>query len=246
MSRRFAFAAALALALVASTESAASTTSKPSAPAWILRGPYSPTIDPPNFVVGVDNAYFPLKPGTSFHYEGVRDGAPQSDDLVVTGKTKTVLGVACTVVRDTVSERGKAIERTFDWYAQDKHGNVWYMGENSLELKDGRFVRADDSWQGGTNGAKPGIIMRAHPKVGDVYRQEYYVPGGALDQARVMGTSPTVPVPDGSSRRALVTVEWSPVEPQLEKKLYVRGIGEVEERVIAGGQESFRLTHITR
>jgi hypothetical protein len=82
--------------------------------------------------------------------------------------------------------------------------------------------------------------------VGDVYRQEYYVPGGALDQARVMGTSPTVPVPDGSSRRALVTVEWSPVEPQLEKKLYVRGIGEVEERVIAGGHESFRLTHITR
>ena len=156
-----------------------------------------------------------------------------------------MLGVKCTVVRDTVSENGKAIERTFDWYAQDKQGNVWYMGENSLELKDGRFVRADDSWQGGANEAKPGIIMRAHPKVGDVYRQEYYVPGGALDQARVMGTSATVRVPDGSSRRALVTVEWSPVEPQLERKLYVRGIGEVEEKVIAGGHESFRLTHVT-
>ena len=107
------------------------------------------------------------------------------------------------------------------------------MGENSLELKEGRLVRADDSWQGGANEAKPGIIMRAHPKAGDVYRQEYYVPGGALDQARVMGTSATVRVPDGSARRALVTVEWSPVEPQLERKLYVRGIGEVEEKVIA-------------
>ena len=231
--------------LVASTESAASTSSEPSAPAWVLRGPYSPTIDPANFAVRVDNAYFPLSPGTSFHFDGVRDRTAQTDDVVVTRKTKIVLGVKCTVVRDTVSENGKAIERTFDWYAQDKHGNVWYMGENSLELKDGRFVRADDSWQGGANEAKPGIIMRAHPKVGDVYRQEYYVPGGALDQARVMGTSATVRVPDGSSRRALVTVEWSPVEPQLERKLYVRGIGEVEEKVIAGGHESFRLTHVT-
>lgn len=242
---RFTCAAALALALVASTESAASTSSKPSAPAWVLRGPYSPTIDPANFAVRVDNAYFPLKPGTSFYFEGVSDRVAQTDDVVVTRKTKIVLGVKCTVVRDTVSENGKAIERTFDWYAQDRQGNVWYMGENSLELKDGRFVRADDSWQGGANEAKPGIIMRAHPMAGDVYRQEYYVPGGALDQARVMGTSATVRVPDGSSRRALVTVEWSPVEPQLERKLYVRGIGEVEEKVIAGGHESFRLTHVT-
>jgi hypothetical protein len=245
MTLRIACAAALACALVASAESAASTTSKPSPPSWILRGAYAPAIDPANFVATVDNEYFPLKPGARFHFEGISDGTPQTDDVLVTDKTKLVLGVKCTVVRDTVSENGKAVERTFDWYAQDKQGNVWYMGENSLELKNGRLVRADDSWEGGVNGGKPGIIMRGHPRPGEVYRQEYYRPGGALDQARVVGTTATVRVPDGSSKRALVTVEWSPVEPQLEKKLYVRGLGEVEEEVIAGGHERFRLTRVT-
>jgi hypothetical protein len=242
---RIACAAALACALVASTESAASLTSKPSPPSWILRGAYAPTIDPANFVAAVDNEYFPLKPGTRFHFEGMSEGTPQTDDVLVTDKTKLVLGVKCTVVRDTVSENGKAVERTFDWYAQDRQGNVWYMGENSLELKNGRLVRADDSWEGGVNGGKPGIIMRGHPRPGDVYRQEYYRPGGALDQARVVGTTATVRIPGGSSKRALVTVEWSPVEPQLEKKLYVRGLGEVEEEVIAGGHERFRLTRVS-
>jgi hypothetical protein len=245
MSLRVACATALALALVASAESAASTSSKPSPPAWVLEGPYAPTIDPTSFVRVVDNGYFPLARGTKFHFEGVSDGAPQTDDVVVTTRIRVALGVRCTVVRDTVAEDGKAVERTFDWYAQDREGNVWYMGEDSLEMRNGRLVRADDSWEAGVNGAKPGIIMRAHPRSGDVYRQEYYRPGGALDQTRVLGTSATVRVPDGSTRRALVTVEWSPVEPQLEKKLYGRGLGEVQEEVIAGGHERFRLTRAT-
>jgi hypothetical protein len=242
---RIAAIAVLACALAVTSASAAATSSKPSPPAWVLRGPYAPTIDPASFVAAVDNEYFPLKPGTRFRFEGVSDGTPQTDDVVVTDEVKVVLGIRCTVVRDTVSEHGTAVERTFDWYAQDKQGNVWYMGENSLDRKNGRLVRADDSWEAGVNGAKPGIIMRAHPRPGDVYRQEYYRPGGALDQARVAGTTASVRLPDGSSKRALVTVEWSPVEPQLERKLYVRGLGEVEEEVIAGGHERFRLTRVT-
>lgn len=151
-------------------------------PSWVLHGVYSPAINPANFVSRVDNPYFPLVPGTAFHYEGFSDNTPQADDMVVTQR-KQILGVTCTVVRDTVSENGKPLERTFDWYAQDKQGNVWYMGEDSLELKNGRFVRASDSWQAGMHGAKPGIIMQGHPKAGQVYRQEYYPPGRALDQA---------------------------------------------------------------
>ena len=89
-------------------------------------------------------------------------------------------------MRDTVSEHGRAVELTFDWYAQDKDGNVWYMGENSLERQHGRFVRASDSWKSGVNGAKPGIIMPARPTPGEAYRQEYYPPGQALDEARVL------------------------------------------------------------
>jgi hypothetical protein len=119
------------------------------------------------------------------------------------------------------------------------------MGEDSLELKNGRFVRADDSWQGGVNGAKPGIIMEAHPKGGDVYRQEYYPPGGALDQARVIGKT-SVRVPYGAFKRSLTTLEWSPVEPQLERKEYAAGIGEIRERVVQGGHEQFALVSVMR
>jgi hypothetical protein len=214
-------------------------------PSWALHGGYSPAIEPSNFVTAIDNRYFPLEPGTNFHYRGYSSATPQTDDMVVTHQTKRILGIRCVVVRDTVSEHGKPVERTFDWYAQDKRGNVWYMGEESLELKNGRLVRADDSWQSGVNGGKPGIIMRGDPRAGEVYRQEYYPPGGALDQARVLAANPTVTVPSGTYERSLATVEWSPVEPQLEKKYYAPGIGEIEEQVIQGGHERFQLEAVT-
>ena len=230
--------------LVSSTVGASAASPRP--PRWVLRGPYAPTIDPADFVATVDNPYFPLVPGTAFHFRGVSDRTAQTDDMVVTQLTKHVLGVTCTVVRDTVSEHGKAIERTFDWYAQDKRGNVWYMGEKSLERKNGRFVLASDSWQAGVKGGKPGIIMRGNPRPGAVYRQEYYRPGGALDQARVLGRSGSLRVPAGTYKRPLVTIEWSPVEPQLEKKWYVAGVGEIMEQVVAGGHEQFQLVEVTR
>ena len=235
---------AVGLALAAGSARAARDGS-PAPPSWVLAGPYSPRIDPANFVRRIDNTYFPLLPGTAFRYRGVRDGTPQTDDMVVTRRTKNVLGVRCTVVEDTVSSRGKPVERTFDWYAQDKQGNVWYMGEDSFELRNGRFVLASDSWKAGARGAKPGIIMRAHPRAGAVYRQEYYRLGGALDQGRVLGGSARVTVPAGSFRHVLATVEWSPVEPQLEKKWYVAGVGEVKEKVVAGGHEQFELVRVT-
>jgi len=242
--RALAFTSAVllsALALAASGRSTASIVP----PSWVLHGEYSPTIAPGNFVSKVDNRYFPLVPGTAFHYKGFSDQTPQTDDMVVTRRTKKVLGVACTVVLDTVSESGKPLERTLDWYAQDKQGNVWYMGEDSLELKGGRFVRASDSWRAGVNGGKPGIIMRGHPKAGDVYRQEYYRPGGALDQARVLRLHPTITVAARTYKRSLATVAWSPVEPQLERKWYAAGVGEIQEQVVQGGHERFRLVSVT-
>jgi hypothetical protein len=244
LGKRHAVAVAL-LALIVLVAAAAGSAAAPRPPRWILRGPYAPSVDPAHFVATVDNRYFPLEPGTGFHYRGVADETPQTDDMVVTHRIKHVLGVRCTVVRDTVSEHGRPVERTFDWYAQDRQGNVWYMGEDSLELKHGRLVRASDSWQAGVNGAKPGIIMRGRPRPGAVYRQEYYRPGGALDQARVLGRSGTLRVPAGMFRRPLGTIEWSPVEPQLEKKYYVAGLGEVMEEVVAGGNERFELVKVT-
>jgi hypothetical protein len=231
-----------ALALGAGTAAAA----RPKPPDWVLHGPYAPMIDPSNFVTRIDNRYFPLAPGTAFHYRGFSDTTAQSDDMVVTSRHKRILGVECTVVRDTVSEHSRPIERTFDWYAQDMQGNVWYMGEKSLERKHGVFVLASDSWQAGVNGAEPGIIMQGDPKRGDVYRQEFYPPGGALDQARVLGFRDQMGVGRQTYRHVLVTIEWSPVEPQLEKKWYAAGIGEIQEQVVAGGHERFQLVSVTR
>jgi hypothetical protein len=218
---------------------------KPSQPSWALESAYAPTIDPTNFVVTIDSPYFPLVVGTAFHFKGTVDGKPQTDDMVVTDKTKIVMGVTCTVVADTVSARGNAIERTDDWYAQDKEGNVWYMGEDSFEKDHGRFVKASDSWEGGVNGAQPGIIMPAHPKPGDVYRQEYYKPGGALDQARIVRVNAHADVAYGSFDNVVVTEEWSPADPQTEEKRYAPGVGEIEEHVTAGGNEQFELVSVT-
>jgi hypothetical protein len=224
---------------------AASTSPPPPGELAPLHGTYAPKIDPAEFVATVDNRYFPLKPGTSFRYDGVRGTTPQTDDEVVMRRTKRVLGVRSTVVRDTVSEHGRAVERTYDWYAQDRQGNVWYMGEDSLERRHGRFVKASDSWQSGVSGAKPGIIMPARPRPGDAYRQEYYPPGQALDQARVLRLGARVTVPYGAFGKVLVTSERSPLEPQTEQKYYAPGVGEVAERVVRGHHEEFRLISVT-
>jgi hypothetical protein len=210
-----------------------------------ISGKYAPEINPSNFVKVVDNPYWPLKPGTTFHYLGSRGKVAQTDDEVVTRRTKEILGIESTVVRDTVSEHGRPIERTFDYYAQDKDGNVWYMGEDAFELQKGRFVRASDSWRSGVNGAQPGIIMPADPKPGDRYRQEYYPPGQALDEAHVLGVRGPVTVPYGTFQKSLVTSEFSPLEPQTEEKYYVAGVGEVLERVVKGHHEEFRLVRVT-
>ena len=208
-------------------------------------GPYAPTIDPASFVARIDNRYLPYRPGTRFRFEGVRGTTPQTDVEVVLHRTKRILGVRSTVIRDTVSEHGHAIERTDDWYAQDKQGNVWYMGEDAFDLKHGRFVKASDSWEGGVNGAHPGIIMPAHPRPGDAYRQEYYPPGKALDKARVVRLDGKLTVPYGSFKNVLVTSDFSPVDTQTEQKYYAPGVGEIAERVVKGHHEEFKLISVT-
>ena len=106
-------------------------------------------------------------------------------------------------------------------------------------------MRASDSWESGVKGAQPGIIMPGNPQPGDVYRQEYYPPGGALDQAHVLRANARFKVAYGAFDNVLTTEEWSPVEPQIEQKSYVAGVGEIEEHVTAGGNEQFELVSVT-
>jgi hypothetical protein len=209
--------------------------------------PPVPALPPASaFVRTVDNPYFPLRPGTRLHYEGTSDGERATDTVTVTRRTKTILGIKAVVVLDVATAGGKPSEKTYDWYAQDKRGNVWYLGEDSFDRKNGKWVRNDGSWQAGVDGAKAGIIMEGQPRVGDTYRQEYYK-GHAEDVGRVLRTDVGVSTPYSSFRHALQTRDWSPLEPGVvEQKYYARGIGEVKSFLTKGGAERMALVSLQR
>ena len=199
-----------------------------------------------DFARRVDNKYFPLTPGTQFLYRGKQDGKPRKVSVLVTHKTKTILGIRAVVVLDQVLVGGKPEERTYDWYAQDKRGNVWYLGEDSTDFVTGKWVRSDGSWQAGVPRARAGIVMEANPAVGDVYRQEYYK-GHAEDMAGVLKTGGSVSVPYGTFHGTLVTKEWTPLEPGVvEQKYYVRGVGNLRTVMVKGGLEEEWLVSVTR
>jgi hypothetical protein len=205
----------------------------------------SPRFDPNNFVRTVDNPLFPLRPGTRFVYEGVEDGESEINITIVTHDRKSILGVSAVVVLDRVFVHGELTEKTFDWYAQDRQGNVWYLGENTKEYEDGKVVSTEGSWQAGRDGAKPGIIMLAHPRVGDSYSQEFLA-GVAEDQARVVARDIDQRVPYGSFDNCVRTVEFTPLEPGVkEAKIYCPGVGFVRAHDVEGPATRLVLTHIT-
>lgn len=208
--------------------------------------PYDPQIDPADFVPEIDNPYLPLEPGTTLVYEGVSDGEMEENTIFVTHKTKEILGITCTVVKDVVTVDGVIAEKTFDWFAQDRYGNVWYFGEISKEYEDGEFAGLEGSWEAGVDGAEPGIVMLGDPVVGVEYRQEYYA-GEAEDFGKVIELDASVDVPYGSYDDVLVTEDWNPLEPNtLENKYYARGIGVVFERAVKGANEELKLVDVKR
>jgi hypothetical protein len=206
---------------------------------------YNPTIDPANFVAKVDNQYYPLKPGTTFFYEGQKEGGTQTTEVYVSHRTKKILGVTCVEITDNVSVDGKLVEATLDWYAQDKDGNVWYFGEDSKEYENGEVVSTAGSWEAGVDGAKPGIIMKANPQIGDSYRQEYYK-GQAEDMAEVLGLNESTTVPYGSFNNCLKTKDYTALEPGVvENKYFAPGVGNIRTVMVEGGSEHSELVNIT-
>ena len=199
----------------------------------------SAKIDPADFVSAIDNPYFPLQPGTTFVYEN--PGKDAFDTFIVTHDTKVIDGVTCTVIHDIAYEDGEVTEDTFDYHAQDKYGNVWYFGEDTKELEDGKVVSTEGSWRAGVDGAQPGIVMEAHPQVGDTYKQED-APGVAEDRAQVVGFNGTADVPYGMFSDLLDTKEFNPLEPGVvEHKLYALGIG-----VIDGVENTGDFDHLVK
>jgi len=202
-------------------------------------------IDPNNFVDVVDNPYFPLEQGTTYIYQGETDGVPTRDVMIVTSDTKVILGVTTIVVRDQAYDDGVLVEDTFDWYAQDVDGNVWYFGEDTKELdENGNVISTEGSWEAGVDGAEPGIIMEANPKKGDKYRQEL-APDVAEDMAQVIGFEDSFCVPYGCFEDVLVTKEWTPLEKGVvENKYYAKGVGFLSAVMVKGGDEQTELVRV--
>jgi hypothetical protein len=244
-------------ATAAAPSAAVATTGAPTAtatptPRPIARNPapvdaavaYRPSIEPADFSTTIDNPFFPLVPGTIFIYEG----GDERIEVTVTSDTRMVMGVETVVVRDIVTVGDTVTEDTFDWYAQDRAGNVWYFGEETRSFDGGPAGDpAGDpagSWEAGVDGAQPGIVMLADPRGGDVYRQEF-LKGEAEDLALVRRLDGTIKVRAGSYENALVTEEWTPLEPDaVEYKYYARGIGNVGERLVVGGNDTMDLVEV--
>jgi hypothetical protein len=201
---------------------------------------------PADFSARVDNPWYPLKPGTVYVYEGVKDGKQARDVMTVTHGVKTINGVPCVVIQDRLYLSGKLHERTTDWYSQDNHGNVWYFGEATAELgKNGKVKSTEGSFQAGRNGARPGIFMPARATVGYTAKQESYK-GHAEDHFAIVSLLPIAQrLPASTAKHVLLTKEWTPLEPGvLDHKFYVRGLGLVVEMAVKGGDERLELVSV--
>jgi hypothetical protein len=233
-------AAASAVATLAPSSAPPSSSASPTAAP-------SGAIDPARFSTTIDNPWFPLTPGTTFTYKGTKDGEPAVDTFKVTAQTKVVDGVTCVVIDDRLTLSGVLHEKTLDYYSQDVAVNVWYFGEDTAELDaKGKIVSTEGTWHGGVDGAVPGIFINGNPKVGDTYLQEFYK-GHAEDHFQVLDLAASITVPYGSFKGALLTKEWTPLEPAVvDHKYYVRGVGEVKEVSVKGPLERLELVNVVR
>ncbi len=201
------------------------------------RGSAPVTLDPADFTIDITNPYWPMPPGRRWTYvERDADGSEAMGIIIVTDETKVLSnGLITRVVRDTLTHDGELIEDTFDYYAQDSAGNVWYFGEDTAEYENGEVVTTAGSFEAWVDGALPGIAVPAEPVAGMAYRQEY-LKGEAEDNGQVLSTDEMAEVPAGSYRDALMTKDTTPLDPtMLEYKLYAKGVGPVLVLQASGG-----------
>jgi hypothetical protein len=206
---------------------------------------YHPRIDRKSFAARVTNPWFPLVVGRTMVYTGVKDGKRALNVVVVTRHVRRIDGVRTRVVEDRLYLNGVLEERTRDYYAQDRCGNVWYFGEDTATLDaKGKVTSTEGSFHAGVDGAQPGVMMQAKPRPGRWFRQEWYA-GQAEDRFKVAAMSAAITVPYGSFRSALRTEERTSLEPDVvDNKYYVKGVGEVFEGAVKGGQEALKLVEV--
>jgi hypothetical protein len=221
-----------------------------SAGCTIPKGSERVQLDPANFTTSIDNPWWPMRPGSRWVYrETDTEGAKQKVVVTVSKKTKRIAnGVTARAVHDVVTEDGKPVEVTDDWYAQDRCGNVWYLGEATTEYENGKPASTAGSFEAGVDGAQAGVIVPANPRPGQTYRQEYYK-GHAEDRGEILSLREQVEAPYGffGKGKVLMTRDLNPLEPKvLEYKFYVRGIGPVLSVGVSGTSDREELVHYTR
>jgi hypothetical protein len=205
------------------------------------------SLDAAEFTTEIDNPYWPMEPGARWTYvELDPEGGELTVEVTVTTATKVIAnGIEARVVRDTVRDAGEIVEDTFDWYAQDAAGAIWYLGEDTAEFEGGEIVSRDGSFEAGVDGALPGIAVPADPRPGMSYRQEYLA-GEAEDNGAVLSVEELVEVPYGRFDGALLTRDTNALEPDVaELKLYAPGVGPVLTLDISGGSGREELVSIT-
>jgi hypothetical protein len=245
MRRRNQLITALAVVLASSAVAAAVATSRSGS---LPRGSEPVNLNPADFTTRIDNPYWPMRKGSRWVYrETDSEGTRQRVVVTVTRRTKMIAnGVRARVVRDVVTEEGRPVEVTDDYYAQDRAGNIWYLGEATTEYENGKPVSTEGSFEAGVDGAQAGIIMPAKPRVGLAYREEYYA-GHAEDQARIVSLREQAEVPFGHFRRVLMTRNTNPLEPKsVEFKFYARSVGPVLAIGVSGGSDREELVRFRR
>jgi hypothetical protein len=205
------------------------------------RGAEPVRLDPADFTTRIDNPYWPMTPGSRWVYTDTEGG--ERVEITVTARTRVVAGITARVIHDVAKRGGEVIEDTFDWFAQDRDGNVWYLGEATREYSNGEPGSTRGSWEAGVDGAQAGIAVPGDPAPGLEYRQEYRK-GEAEDAARVLSVDEQVQSPFGHFTGALLTKDFTPLEPRaVEYKLYAKGVGPVLAVGISGGASHEALVH---
>lgn len=211
-------------------------------------GSESVELDPADFTVAITNSYWPMQPGDRWiSSETDGKGDVLRVEVTVQDATFTVAaGIEARVVHDLVTRDGAVVEDTVDWYAQDRDGNIWYLGERTAEYENGQVVSTEGSWEAGVDGAQAGIAVPARPTPGLTYRQEY-LKGQAEDEGAVLSTTEQVGVPTGIYAGALLTRDTTALEPDVvELKFYAPGIGPVLTLESSGGAGREELVESNR
>jgi len=205
---------------------------------------YEPVLNPANFVRAITNPYFPLPVGRTLIYKGIKNGKTQVDRVHVTSATRVLEGIKAVAVSDVATHNGKLLEKTTDWYAQDKQGNVWYLGERTAAYGPAGRIDRSGSWQAGVRDGEPGIVMKANPQVPDAYRQEF-LSGQAEDTAWIVNRGGSFRLRFKVVHQVLTSLEFTRLEPHvLDKKIYAPGLGIIVERAVLGPKETATLVSV--